>query len=140
MYDERPAQTILVGTLAAEDLSATGLVGYSQLLLENCSVSRLYAKVTTSVVSSAPAVFTFYARPTYGSSGSQVTLGTVAIPGGSAANLLFYKDINPINVPANYQLVADVSTAATASGAALVGLLQQYDPEVVGNMSMTASA
>ncbi len=134
MYDARQPVSQLIGTLAAEDLSATGLVGYSHLLAESCNVQMLYARVTTSVVSTpTSAILTFYARPTIGSATSQLTLGTVAIPGGTAAGKTVYKAINPVLVPAGYQLVADVTTAATASGAAVAIFGAAYSPEEPAN-------
>lgn len=141
MYDARKPQSILVGTLAAETTSSTGVFGYSEVLLENCVISRLMAKVTTEIDSgSASTTITFYARPTYGSSASQVTLGAVILPDNAIVGAMYYNDIDPVNVPANYQIIADVTVASTTAGAAIAGFLAQYDPEVPANMNMTASA
>lgn len=140
MYDARRPQSILVGTLSAKNLAASGDFAYSEVFEEDGTVSRLFVKVTTTLSSGANTVVSFYARPTYGSSSGQVTLGAVSIPTATAANVLVYKNITPVSVPANYQVVANVSTIATSSGAGLSGFLAQYGPEVPGNMSMTESA
>lgn len=140
MYDARRPQSILVGTLAAKDLSATGVFAYNEVLMEDCAVSRLLVKVTVSIVSTSAVVITFHARPTYGSASSQVNLGTVTIPGGVAANAFYYADINPVDVPVGYQIVADVTSAASASGSALAGFLAQYSPEVPGNTVLVNGA
>lgn len=143
MYDARPAQVIQVGTLAAQALTSTGVFGYNQVLLENCTISRLLLKITTAIVSSANVVVSFWARPTYGSATNEIALGTVSVPTGALANSLYFSDINPIDVPANYQIVAEITTAAvggSAAGGALSGFLQQYDPETAANMNMIAGS
>lgn len=141
MYDARRPQTILVGTLAAETTSATGVFGYSEVLMEDARVSRLYCKVTTAINSaSAATAVQFRAQPTYGSSSGAVVLGTIILPHNTAANVMIYKDIDPVNVPANYQIIADVTVASTTAGAALAGVLMQYDPETAANQDIVASA
>lgn len=135
MYDARRPQSILVGTLAAKDLSAASAFAYNEVLLESCAVSRLFCKVTVDLVTSAACVVTFYGRPTYGSDTSALNLGTVKLPDAAVANDVYYKDIDPVSVPAGYQVTAEVTTAAGTSGSALAGFLAQYTPEEPANLS-----
>lgn len=145
MYDARKPQVISVGTLGAKTLTATGVFAYSDVLLEPCTVSRLMLKITTAVVSPDNAcVVSFRAQPTYGSSSSAIALGAVSISvAGAAVNRMYYLDVADISVPAGYQIIADVTTAAAGSGAAgagLAGYLAQYSPEVVANEGFFESA
>lgn len=140
MYDRHPAKKLLLGTLAAKDCSSTGDFAYNEHLDENTRVWRLKAKVTTVMVSTGTIVITFYVRPTYGSTSGQITLGTVVIPATAAANNEYYKDITPVNVAEGSQIIANVTTAATTSGACIAHWLDDVDPEVALNQALIASA
>jgi hypothetical protein len=87
---------------------------------------------------------TVRARPVVGSAAGQVTLGTLSIPGGTAAGKVVYKDLNQQAIQPGGSLVFEVTTAAAgggAAGAGLCGFIAQEDPEYpVNESSMIASA
>lgn len=136
-YDLRRPESIEIGAGTAKDISATGVFAQTLNLMEPAQVNRLYVKVTVAVVSSAPAVITFRRRPTYGSASGQTALGTISVPGGTAANAVFYNDITPVLCNAGDQIVADCTTAATSSGSVIGSAIAIYSPEVAANMGFT---
>jgi hypothetical protein len=97
----------------------------------------LALKITTTISSSAGVVVTFYLRPTYGSSSSQVSLGTITTGLTSAANTLFVNNITPVAIPVGSQIVADCTTAATSSGAGIAYIVADFSSEVSKNETVT---
>ena len=133
MYDAKPASMLMVGAGAAYTLTSTGNFAYTWNLLEPGTVKQLAVKVTTAVNSAASAVVTFYSRPTYGSTASQVTLGTVTLGSTAAANTLYVNNITPVQIPAGSQLVANCTTAAGTAGAAIAYVNVDFSAEVSKN-------
>ena len=135
MYDAKPSSNVMIGAGAAYTLTSTGAFAYTWNLLEGGTVRQLAIKLTTSASSTAAPVVTFYSRPTYGSSSSQVSLGTVTLGATGAVNSLYLNNIKPVNVPAGSQIVAVCTTAASTGGAAIAYCTVDYAPEEPGNQS-----
>ncbi len=124
--------------------AATGDYG---LLYQNeqVVVTRLMFIVTAAIVGETIApVVTFYARPTIGSTASQVTLGTLTIPDLTAAGKVVYKNIESAKIPAGYTLAVahtQCTSSGTAAGAGFVmvkGFVAVEDPR--NNSLMILSA
>lgn len=99
-------------------------------------VKRLMFAVTTLFSTSTPAIINFYARPTHGSTTGQVLLGFLTIPTAAAVGKCYYKDIEPAQrVPAGWELVVNVGTAATSAGAGIPNFEADESPEVPLNQS-----
>lgn len=101
--------------------------------------------ISTATVSSGGIVITAKKYPLIGSSANAVTLGTITIPGGTAAGLVYYKDMaSAAKLVVGDELVFEVTTAAAGGGAAGAGtcLFDADDnPETSANNSdMVASA
>jgi len=133
---------VQVGTGATDDLSAAAVHTYSYAVKEQVCVRRLCVLVTTAAVSGGTdAIIEFNARPTFGSAASEVALGTVTIPDGTAAGQIIFKDISPTDLFPGGELSFEITTAAGTSGNALYGVIGNLDPEAAANQSqMTASA
>lgn len=133
-----------VGAGAADDLSATGVHSYTQVLTQNARITRIYAYITTAVVSSGAVVVTFRRRPVYGASTNQSTLGTLSIPAAQAKDGMVYKDITPVNCNIGDEIAFEVTTAAAgggAAGGAIYDFEADMDPETAANQSkLVASA
>lgn len=109
-------------------------------------VKRITFGVTTAVLAGtlAPTV-TVYQRPTAGSNASQVLLGTLTIPNGTAAGSIVYKELESVRLKAGQGLAFRVNVQATdggtAAGVGFPGALIIADPEIPANQSlMIASA
>lgn len=105
-------------------------------VLEQGQVDRLYFAVSTSVVSTGNVVVTFKRRPTLNSASGEVSIGTIVIPGGTAAGKVLYKAVNPVVCAAGEQIVIEVTTAAAGGGAAGNGqgfFHMEQDPETDAN-------
>lgn len=135
-YDSRQPNVLQVGAGAAFTLSSTGVFAYTWNFLEPSVIRQIAVKVTTIISSSAPVVVQFLLRPTYGSTSGQTVLGTVTLTGTQAANTLVVNNIKPVSVPANSQIVANCSTAATSSGAGVALMASEYSPEESLNESV----
>lgn len=134
------------GVLAEEDMSAAVAVHGEYIVTRNCKIKRIGAYVTLAVAASTTApVLTFRKRLSYGTSGSQVTLGTLTIPNGAALGKVYYKDISPVSLAPGQSICFDHTTqavdASSAAGKVIYFVELELDPEVVGNSSnMVASA
>jgi hypothetical protein len=139
MYDARPAHQVMIGAGTAKDLSSTGVFAYTWNFLEPAEIRQLACKVTVVLVATGGAVVTFRRRPAYGSAGSgataQTTLGTVTIGVNAAADTVWVNNITPVVINPGDQIVADVTTAASASGSAIAYLVHCFSPEVSRNES-----
>lgn len=132
-----------LGTAAASAITSTGVPANSinYLGFTNFRISNIYFKVTTAMSSSGAAVLHIYARPTFGSSSGQISVGTLTIPAAAVADQVYYKDITPVNCLAGYQIVLNVDTASTSAGAGIWGMQTDLDPETEVNQTvMIASA
>lgn len=132
------------GVLAADDLSATGVHG-EYLVMRKVNVDRLYALITTAVVSTGAVVIAFKARSAPGVTAGQVTIASVSVPAGSAVGKVVYKDgFDPYEMNPGQALAIEVTTAAAgggAAGGAVYGFEFQDSPEQPANItSMVESA
>ena len=119
MYTNKGGNVQSWGTLAELDCSASGVAGQSWLVMSKIQVKRLVGIVTTVFSSTAAGVVTFYARPTYGSATSQVSLGTLTVgssSGSAAVGNVFISKITPVAVNPGNQIVTSVTTVLTTSG------------------------
>lgn len=144
MYTEKTQSKLQVGAGAADDLSATGVHSYSFVFLSQVTVKRLLALISTAVVSSGNVVVNFKKYVAYGSSAGEVSLGTLLIPGGTAKDKVFYKEIDEVTFHPGDQLIFEVTTAAaggSAAGGAVYDVEAFDDPEYAPDQSkMVASA
>lgn len=86
---------------------------------EQVQITRIAAIVSTALVADVTApVLTFYARPTFGSTGSQVTIGTLTFPDLTAAGKIVYKNVESAKIPQGYTIAVARSTQASSSGTA----------------------
>lgn len=145
-YVRKRLGSVLVGAGTAKVTTATGVSVHSVAVLQQMKVSRLTAVVSTAIANNTiAAVMTVYRRITYGSDVGRVSLGTLTFPNGTAAGVVLYKEINPVVCFPGDQIIFEVTTAGTDSGAAAgaaVAMVEgEDDPEVPGNQShMLASA
>lgn len=127
-----------------DDLTGAAVHTTSVGIVAQVKVVRLKAMVTTAVVSSGAVVITYKKYPTYGSSASAVTLGTISIPAATAAGKVLYKNITPVVCTPGEQIVYEITTAAAGGGAAgnaYYAVEFELDPEQPANQSdMIASA
>lgn len=138
MYDARSAKRIMVAAGSAVSLTGTGLAAQDVVYIEPSRIWRLVAYVTTTVVSTAKVQVQCLYRPVKGSSSGQVIVGTIFIGATAAVDSAWYVDITPYNLPAGSQVVFNVSVAAAgggAAGAAIVDIVEDFDPEAVANES-----
>lgn len=128
----------------SQDLSAAAVHTTFKSVGSQMDVTRLMAIVTTAVVSTGAVVVKFWRRPTFGSTASQVLLGQLSIPAGTAAGKVLYKDISPTQVNPGEEISFEVTTAAAgggAAGGAVYELELSDSPEAGGNQAnMIASA
>ncbi len=86
---------------------------------EQVVITRIMAIVTTTMVADVTApVLTFYARPTFGTTTGQVTIGTLTVPDLTAAGKILYKNIESAKIPQGYTIAVNRSTQASSSGTA----------------------
>lgn len=151
MYSEELISFAVVPSSNAS-LTALSLVGstgdYAKwyVMAPTIEISRLLLIVsTTTLTGTAAPVVTFYARPTFGSTSGQITLGTITVPSASVAGAIIYKNIESVKIPAGYTIVANLSTAGTdggsAAGAGFVGFnafMASEDPRNVAVMVASA--
>lgn len=138
MYIEKRLELLPVGSIAADDLSGTGVHGYSYLVLSPCAVKRFLAAVSTVLV--GPATVVLKRRPTFGSATGEVVLDTIVIPAAAPVGQVMYSDFKMVELDVGDELVFEVTVAAT-SGGALYGIEAENDPEVPAeNSDMVASA
>ena len=108
-------------------------------------VKRITFGVKTAVTAGnvAPTV-TVYQRPTSGSNSSQVLLGTLTIPNGTAAGSIVYKDLESVRIKAGQGLAFRVNTQATdngtAAGVGFPGALILLDPEYPVNQALMVAS
>lgn len=133
MYSEKLLALEPLGTPAAIALATPGVHTFSKIVHSRQQVQRLLATITTAVVSTAPAVIQLLYRPTPGSATNQVVVGSLSIPGGATVGQCYVKDVALVSCAPGSQLVYNVSTAATASGAAVGGFESIDDPETLVN-------
>ena len=123
MYSEETLSLAIAPSSNAY-LTALSLVGgtgdYAKWYVgDQVIVERLMLMVTTTTLTGTAApVVTFYARPTFGSTSGQITLGTLTIPTATAAGSIVYKNIESVKLPMGYTLVANLTTAGTDGGSA----------------------
>lgn len=124
----------------AQSLASTGdILVYN--LGEQIELNRIMFEVSVAVVSSAPAVISVYSRPTFGSASGQILIGTLSIPGGTAAGSILYKPVESLKLTQGTQLAFNVSTAATSSGSGFSmfkAFLTSEDPKNVSAMILSA--
>lgn len=130
--------------LSAAELLTAVAVTSAQTIMQQSIVKKIGFVLTTAVVSTGSVVVEFYKRPTAGSTGSQVLLGTLTIPAGTAAGKTLYKNITPVSVAIGGDISCSIATAAAGGGAAGAGVsmvILEEDPESdVNNSNMIASA
>jgi len=84
-----------------------------------CAAFRL----TAAVVSSAPVVITIKKRITSNSATGEQVIGTLSIPGGTAAGVIVYRYFDEDQAPNTFRpgdvCIYEVTTAATTSGAGI---------------------
>lgn len=125
----------------AQDLSSAAIHTTFKAVCSQMDVTRLCALVTVAVVSTGPVVVKFWQRVTFASVTNQVLLGTLSIPGGTAAGKVVYKDISPTLIYPGQEISYEVTTAATASGSAVYDVEFSDSPEAAANQAnMIASA
>lgn len=113
--------------------AAASYAGFA--VLRPISVKRLLFFVTTQVTASLTApVVSFLAKPTYGSTNAQTTLGTLTIPTGSVVGTTVYKDISDATrLAAGSELSLNGQTQAvdsgTAAGGGWFGMLWEDAPD-----------
>lgn len=132
-----------VAPTTADDLSATGDAAVIWDILRPMTIVRIGALVSTAVVSTGGVVIPFDRRILTGSDTGRVDagIGTITIPAGTAAGKVVYKDITPVDVNVGDQIVPEVTTAATSSGAARYFFEGRDRHETPANQSdMIASA
>lgn len=127
------------GVLVADVLTAAGVHG-EYLILQRARIQRIYAAITTVVLSgTAAAVVTVWKRSAPGVTASQVSLGTLTIPTGSAVGKVIYKDITQVELASGDAIAFEVTTAATdagtPTGGCIYGFWATYDPEDPRNES-----
>jgi hypothetical protein len=113
---------------------------------EQVVLTRLQLIVSTTLVADVTApVLTFYARPTFGTTTGQVSLGTLTIPDLTAAGKILYKNIESVKVPQGYTIAVNRSTQASSSGTAagagfvmVKGFVAVEDPRNVSLMIASA--
>ena len=142
-YSEEFISPAVVPTSAPS--SAQSLASVADMLVfnigESLKLTRIMVEVSTAVVSTAPAVVTVYQRPTYGSTAGQIAIGTLSIPGGTAAGKILYKNVESVKLVPGQQLAFACTTAATSSGAGLSmfkGFIVSEVPSNVANMIASA--
>lgn len=136
---KRPVQNYVAAN--AQDVASTGVHTTSKAVLAQMDVTRLMAVVDTAIVSTGAVSVKFWRRPTFNSTSSQVSLGTLSIPAGTAAGKVLYKDISPTQINPGEQITFEVLTAATTSGKLAYEIELADSPEAAGNQSnMIASA
>lgn len=122
----------------ADDLSAAAVHTTFVPVMAQMKVRRL--EVLVSVVTVGACTVAFKRRPTFGSTSGEVTMGSVVVPGATAAGKVVYKDITPVVCFPGDQIVYEITSAAT-SGSAHYGVSGELDPEQAANQSdMIASA
>lgn len=90
-------------------------------VMEGVTLTRLMFFVKTLVASStANEVYTFYQRPTSGSTSGQVALGTLTIPTASAVGQVIYKDIESVKLLPGQDLAIKRTTQGT-DGSSVAG-------------------
>lgn len=101
-----------------DDLTGAAVHTTSFSVGAEIEVNRIMALVTTAVVSTGAVVVAMKRYPTYGSSASAETIGTLSIPAATVAGKVLYKDVTPVICYPGDQLVFEVTTAAAGGGAA----------------------
>lgn len=132
------------GVLAADDLTGAAVHG-EFLVMKKVNIDRLYALVTTAVVSTGAVVIAFKARTAPGVTAGQVTIASVSVPAGSTVGQVVYKEgFAPYAMNPGMALAIEVTTAAAgggAAGGAVYGFEFQDSPEQPANItSMVESA
>lgn len=105
--------------LTARSLVASASDYASWYIGEEVILTRIMFLVTTTTLTGLVApVVTFYARPTFGSSSGQISLGTLTIPTATAAGTILYKNIESVKLPQGYTLTVAGTTQGTDGGSA----------------------
>lgn len=127
-----------------DDLTGAAVHTTSFGVTSQMKVKRIMCMITTAVVSNVTVVVAFKRYPTYGSSASATTIGSISIPTGTAAGKVVYKDVTPLQCNPGDQIVCEVTTAAGGGGAAgnaFYSIEYAAMPEAAANQSdMIASA
>jgi len=150
MYSEEYVTPCLIPSSAAAQTALSlvgGVADYASWYAgEQFILTRLMIIVsTTTATSTANPVVTFYARPTFGSTTGQISIGTITVPTGTAAGAILYKNVESVKIPPGYTLTARLTTqgtdASAAAGAGFVMFKGFVAPEDPRNVSlMVASA
>lgn len=110
-----------------------------------CTISRLMFHVTDEAISgttTAPTVV-FTKRPTPNSATSEVVVGTLTLPSGTAVGKMIYKDLDtPITFePGDVLEISHTVGVGTPTGQGIANAVCEDAPEVPGNtVDMVASA
>lgn len=103
-------------------------------------VRRIMATVDTIMSSTGAVVITFYRRPIYGTTTSQVSIGTLTIASTAAVGKVYYKDVEGPVILEGDQVAAVVTTTATTSGKVINNYIGDESPEQAANITnMVAS-
>lgn len=138
MYTEKKNSVVTLGTVAADSLVATGVHTYSLMVQSQIKVTRLLATITTlTAIDTVAAVVTFKRRPTHASAVGEVSMGTLRSQDALDVGKVLYKDIDPVTCYPGDEIVFEVTTAGTdsgaAAGAAVYGVEYEEVGEYVGN-------
>lgn len=119
-YEDKDPIIYAVANGAAPSIAATGVTSTVFRVSKDCQLAACILRVVAPIVSAAPAVVTLKKRILPNSATGEVIIGTMSIPGGTAAGVNVYRyfdeDLAPNTLRAGDELVADVTTAATTSG------------------------
>jgi len=121
-----------------QDLSSTAVHTTSYSVLEQCTVRRVLALVTTLM--NGPATVQFKKRPTFGSAVGESVVATLVIPDTTVVGKVLFKNFNPVTLEPGDQLVMEVTVAATA-GAAHYGVkldLHSEDAKELADMVLSS--
>lgn len=137
MYSEKRLPLLQVGDGAADDLSGTGVHGTSHLVGVGLSYNRAMAHV--SVVTVGASTVVVKQRPLFGSAAGEVVLATLLIPAGTAAGVVVYKDVDPVNLEPGDQIVAEVTAAATSGSAHYMHEVEEHSEQPSEQTNMLKS-
>ena len=127
--------------LAAQAVTSTGDKGTYHTGTVPHMVRRIACIVTTATTASDPTTVSYDKRVLVGSDTGRVTggIGTIIIPGGTAAGTVVYKDVSVLLNPGD-EIVMNVSDASTAGAVTTCMLVEMQGLTPATLTKMLASA
>ncbi len=128
LNEGKSAAVFPLGAIAVDVLTATGVHSYSYVVQKKIAVSRIMATITTlTAIDTVNARIAFKRYPTHGSATGEEVIGNLYSQDALAVGKVLYKDVEPVLCYPGDQIVFEVVTAGTDSGAAAGGAVYGFE-------------